>query len=76
MAKIPTRTESDTMGPVEVATDRYWGAQAERSLGNFKIGWEKQPEPIIRALGRQAERPFPARRLADGIRHAVEHECQ
>ena len=51
MAKTPTRTESDTMGPVEVASDRYWGAQAERSLGNFKIGWEKQPEPIIRALG-------------------------
>jgi len=51
MANTPTRTESDTMGPVEVATDRYWGAQAERSLGNFKIGWEKQPEPIIRALG-------------------------
>ncbi|KCZ92841.1 class II fumarate hydratase [Hyphomonas johnsonii] len=51
MAKTPTRTETDTMGPVEVASDRYWGAQAERSLGNFKIGWEKQPEPIIRALG-------------------------
>ncbi|MEZ5953032.1 MAG: class II fumarate hydratase [Hyphomonas sp.] len=49
MAK--TRTESDTMGPIEVADDVYWGAQAERSLGNFKIGWEKQPEPIIRALG-------------------------
>lgn len=48
---MTTRTESDTMGPVEVATDRYWGAQAERSLGNFKIGWEKQPEPIIRGLG-------------------------
>ena len=51
MAKTPTRTESDTMGPVEVASDRYWGAQAERSLDNFKIGWEKQPKPIIRALG-------------------------
>ncbi|MBU1287399.1 MAG: class II fumarate hydratase, partial [Alphaproteobacteria bacterium] len=51
MANNPTRTETDTMGPVEVASDRYWGAQAERSLGNFKIGWEKQPEPIIRALG-------------------------
>ena len=50
-SKTPTRTESDTMGPIEVASDRYWGAQAERSLGNFKIGWEKQPEPIIRALG-------------------------
>jgi fumarate hydratase class II len=34
-----------------VADDRYWGAQAERSLGNFKIGWEKQPKPIVRALG-------------------------
>ncbi len=46
-----TRTETDTFGPIEVAADRYWGAQAERSLGNFKIGWEKQPKPIIRALG-------------------------
>ena len=46
-----TRTETDTMGPIEVADDVYWGAQAERSLGNFKIGWEKQPEPVIRALG-------------------------
>ncbi|MEC9342262.1 MAG: class II fumarate hydratase [Pseudomonadota bacterium] len=46
-----TRTESDTFGPVEVAADRYWGAQAQRSLGNFKIGWEKQPLPVVRALG-------------------------
>ena len=46
-----TRTESDTMGPVEVPADKYWGAQAQRSLGNFKIGWETQPEPIVRALG-------------------------
>ncbi|MGE4429199.1 MAG: class II fumarate hydratase [Sphingobium sp.] len=46
-----TRTETDTFGPIEVAADRYWGAQAERSRGNFKIGWEKQPLPIIRALG-------------------------
>ncbi|MBX9683699.1 MAG: class II fumarate hydratase [Hyphomicrobium sp.] len=45
------RTETDTFGPVEVAGDRYWGAQAQRSLGNFKIGWEKQPQPIVRALG-------------------------
>src|SRR5579871_5353037 len=49
--KIPTRTETDTFGPIQVAADRYWGAQAERSLGNFKIGWEKQPLPVIRALG-------------------------
>jgi len=46
-----TRTESDTFGPIEVPTDRYWGAQSQRSIGNFKIGWEKQPQPMIRALG-------------------------
>ncbi|MEO1015484.1 MAG: class II fumarate hydratase [Pseudomonadota bacterium] len=50
-SKDKTRTESDTFGPLEVPGDRYWGAQAQRSLGNFKIGWETQPEPIIRALG-------------------------
>ena len=42
-----TRTETDTFGPIEVASDRYWGAQAQRSLGNFKIGWEKQPLSVI-----------------------------
>ena len=46
-----TRTETDTFGPIEVASDRYWGAQAERSRGNFRIGWERQPLPIVRALG-------------------------
>src|SRR5690606_26727142 len=49
---MPTaRTETDTFGPIEVAADRYWGAQAQRSLGNFRIGWEKQPLPVVRALG-------------------------
>src|SRR5476649_1011200 len=46
-----TRTETDTFGPIEVDASRYWGAQSQRSLGNFKIGWEKQPKPVIRALG-------------------------
>jgi fumarate hydratase class II len=46
-----TRTETDTFGPIEVDATKYWGAQAQRSLGNFKIGWEKQPKPIVRALG-------------------------
>ena len=46
-----TRTETDTFGPIEVPADRYWGAQSQRSLLNFKIGWEKQPAPVIRALG-------------------------
>src|SRR5579862_5598354 len=46
-----TRTETDTFGPIEVDATKYWGAQAQRSLGNFKIGWERQPLPIVRALG-------------------------
>jgi fumarate hydratase, class II len=46
-----TRTETDTFGPIEVDASKYWGAQAQRSLQNFKIGWEKQPASIIRALG-------------------------
>jgi fumarate hydratase class II len=46
-----TRTETDTFGPIEVDSTRYWGAQAERSRGNFKIGWERQPIPVVRALG-------------------------
>ena len=46
-----TRTETDTFGPLEVAADRYWGAQTQRSLGNFKIGTEKMPIPLVRALG-------------------------
>jgi fumarate hydratase class II len=43
--------ETDTFGAIEVPADRYWGAQAQRSLGNFRIGWEKQPAAIVRALG-------------------------
>jgi fumarate hydratase, class II len=46
-----TRTETDTFGPIEVDASKYWGAQAQRSLGNFKIGWEKQPASVVRALG-------------------------
>jgi fumarate hydratase class II len=46
-----TRTETDTFGPIEVPADHYWGAQSQRSLQNFRIGGERQPEPIIRALG-------------------------
>jgi fumarate hydratase class II len=46
-----TRTETDTFGPIEVNASRYWGAQSQRSIGNFKIGWERQPLPVVRALG-------------------------
>ena len=46
-----TRTETDSFGPLEVASDKYWGAQTQRSLMNFPIGWEKQPVAIVRSLG-------------------------
>ncbi len=46
-----TRTETDSFGPLEVPADKYWGAQTQRSIINFPIGWEKQPVAIIRALG-------------------------
>jgi fumarate hydratase class II len=51
MTSPNVRIETDTFGPIEVPADKYWGAQSQRSLANFKIGWEKQPKPIIRALG-------------------------
>ena len=49
--KPATRTERDTFGPLEVPADKYWGAQTQRSLGNFKIGWERQPVSVVRGLG-------------------------
>jgi fumarate hydratase class II len=45
-----TRVETDSFGPIEVASDRYWGAQTQRSLQNFKIGGEIMPQPLVRAL--------------------------
>jgi fumarate hydratase, class II len=47
---VKTRTETDTFGPIEVPADRYWGAQTERSLHNFRIGEERMPRPLIAAL--------------------------
>lgn len=48
-----TRTEVDSMGEIEVPVDKYWGAQTQRSLLNFKIGGprERMPDPVIRAFG-------------------------
>ncbi|MCE8008614.1 class II fumarate hydratase [Aestuariivita sp.] len=46
-----TRTETDSFGPLEVPSDKYWGAQTQRSILNFPIGWERQPTAIVRALG-------------------------
>jgi fumarate hydratase class II len=45
-----TRTERDSMGPIEVDEARYWGAQTERSIRNFRIGGERMPREIIHAL--------------------------
>ena len=47
MAK--TRTETDTFGPIDVPADKYWGAQTQRSLQNFRIGEERMPLPLVRA---------------------------
>ena len=46
-----TRTETDSFGPLDVDATKYWGAQTQRSLGNFKIGGETMPLPLVRALG-------------------------
>jgi len=79
-ASNATRTETDSFGPLEVPADRYWGAQTQRSLGNFKIGWERQPVAVIRALGvikqacarvNQAQGDLPAD-LADAIAAAAQ----
>jgi fumarate hydratase class II len=47
---MKTRSETDSFGPIEVADDRYWGAQTERSRNNFRIGEERMPRPLIGAL--------------------------
>ncbi|MGH2657319.1 MAG: class II fumarate hydratase [Actinomycetota bacterium] len=46
-----TRTETDSMGPIEVPADRYWGAQTQRSLHHFSIGEDRMPVEVVRALG-------------------------
>ena len=52
MAKLPKhRTETDSFGPIEVPADRYWGAQTQRSLQNFRIGADRMPPPVVRAFG-------------------------
>ncbi len=52
-ASDTTRTESDSLGEVAVPAEAYWGAQTQRSLHNFRIGGERMPTPVIRALGIQ-----------------------
>lgn len=58
---MQTRIEHDTMGEVEVPSEALWGAQTQRSLQNFKIGSERLPRPMIRAMGlvkKQQHRPM------------------
>ena len=76
---MDTRTETDSFGPLEVPSDRYWGAQTQRSLRNFAIGWERQPAAIVHALGvikracaeANRERGALDPRLADAIVEAA-----
>src|ERR1700761_5147714 len=55
MTDAAVRIESDSMGKVEVPADRYWGAQTQRSIQNFKIGGERMPPALVRALGIQKQ---------------------
>jgi fumarate hydratase class II len=59
-----TRVETDSFGPIDVPADRYWGAQTERSLRNFRIGTERIPIPLIRALA-------VIKRAAAEVNHAL-----
>jgi fumarate hydratase class II len=76
----PTRVESDTMGEVAVQAWAYWGAQTQRSLQNFRIGGERMPRPLIRALGIVKQASATANeqlgkldaRRADAIRQAAQ----
>jgi fumarate hydratase class II len=75
-----TRIETDSFGPIEVPADRYWGAQTERSLKNFRIGGERMPPALVRAFGFQKKASALAnmalglldKRLGDAILRAAD----
>jgi fumarate hydratase class II len=77
---MPTRTETDSLGPIEVPADRYWGAQTQRSLENFPIGDARMPVAIVRALAeikRAAARVHRAAgRLDDRLAGAIEQAAE
>src|ERR1700757_2384919 len=50
-APAGTRVETDSMGAIEVANDRYWGAQTQRSIHHFSIGFDRMPRSVVRAFG-------------------------
>ena len=66
-----TRIEHDSMGEIEVPADRYWGAQTQRSLQNFRIGGERMPEPLIRALGIQKKAAALANMALGELDHRI-----
>ena len=79
-----TRTETDSFGPLEVPADKYWGAQTQRSLMNFKIGTETMPTPLVRAFGIVKRAAALANKdlgvldpkLADAIAAAAQEVCE
>ncbi len=62
---VPTRRERDTLGEIDVPADRYWGAQTQRSLENFRIGQERMPVAVVHALG-EIKRAAAAVNLSNG----------
>ena len=67
-----TRTERDTMGPIEVPADRYWGAQTQRSLHHFRIGGDRFPREMVRAFGVLGARELEASAsITGGIAEAL-----
>ena len=77
---MSTRTEYDSMGPVEVPADAYWGAQTQRSIQNFKIGGHRMPRPMIKALGlvkfAAAEANWALGLLDEGKKKAIQEAAQ
>src|SRR3954471_12114006 len=64
---MTTRTETDSMGAIEVPADHYWGAQTQRSFEHFKIGGERMPIPLGRAFGLQKKGAGLANKTFGGL---------
>ena len=70
---MDNRTETDSLGPVQVPVDRYWGAQTQRSLENFRIGDERMPLGLVRAFGMQKKAAAVANRRLGGLDERLAH---
>ena len=66
-----TRTETDSLGAIDVPSERLWGAQTQRSLENFPIGTERMPLPIVRAFGLQKQAAAIANKGGVGIADSI-----